>query len=158
MRRILSDYNADRPDLFTRVGFIHLKNAAVSSSDRLVLDLLRDEWEAHNVQLQAIGKRLREFAADAPAREAEARAVLDTIPGVGFVTVDVVVNELGDIRLFGSQQKIVRLCGAGSRWARIGRSSQAVGHHQGRVETASLGLGRSGLAVGASHESMANHL
>jgi len=111
IRRILSDYNADRTDLFTRIGLAYLKNAAVSSSDRLVLDLLREEWEAHNVQLLAIEKRLREFAAQAPAREAEARAVLDTIPGVGFVTVDVVVSELGDIRRFGSQKKVCAYAG-----------------------------------------------
>lgn len=111
MRRILSDYNADRADLFTRVGLTYLAKVQVSPADRFTLDQLRVEWAAHAAQLQAMEKRLREFAAEAPIREAEARAVLDTIPGVGFVTVDVVVSELGDIPRFGSQKKACAYAG-----------------------------------------------
>ena len=111
MRRVLSDYNADRADLFTRVGLTYLAKVLVSQADRFVLDQLRAEWEAYTGQLQAADKRLQEFAADAPIREAEARAVLDTIPGVGLVTTDVVVSELGDIRRFGSQKKVCAYAG-----------------------------------------------
>ena len=44
-------------------------------------------------------------------KEAEARAILDTIPGVGPVTIDVVVSELGDIRRFRSQKKVCAYAG-----------------------------------------------
>ena len=125
MRRILSDYNADRADLFTRVGLTYLAKVPVSQADRFALDQLYAEWEAHGHQLQAAEKRLREFAAEAPIREAEARAVLNTIPGVGVVTVDVVVSELGDIRRFGSQKKVCAYAGLapGGRES-AGRSKQ----------------------------------
>jgi transposase len=125
MRRILSDYNADRADLFTRLGLTYLAKVQVSQADRFVLDQLRAEWEAYSSQLQAVEKSLREFAADAPIREAEARAVLDTIPGVGPVTVDVVVSELGDIRRFGSQKKVCAYAGLAPGWREsAGRSKQ----------------------------------
>lgn len=111
IRRVLSDYNADREGLFTQIGLTYLAKVHVSDVDRFVLDQLRAEWERYTDQLQAVEKRLRTFAKDAPAREAEARAVLDTIPGVGPVTVDVVVSELGDIRRFGSQKKVCAYAG-----------------------------------------------
>ncbi len=161
MRRILSDYNADRADLFTRVGLAYLAKAEVSPADRFVLDQLRAEWDAYTGQLEAADKRLREFAAEATTREAEDRAVLQTIPGVGVVTVDVVVSELGDPGAPGSIrlcQEGVCLCGAGPRWAGIRRASQAVAYYQGGIATPALGVGGGILAVGVSDESVAKHL
>src|SRR6516162_10896753 len=38
MRRILSDYNADRKDLFSEQGLAYLAQVAVSAADRFVLD------------------------------------------------------------------------------------------------------------------------
>jgi transposase len=111
IRRILSDYNADREDLFTQAGLTYLGKVQVTDAHRFVLDQLRAEWEVYTAQLLAVDKRLRAFAKDAPSREAEARAVLDTIPGVGPVTVDVVVSELGDIRRFSSQKKVCAYAG-----------------------------------------------
>ncbi|MBU0717643.1 MAG: IS110 family transposase [Planctomycetes bacterium] len=111
IRRVLSDYNADREDLFTQIGLTYLGKVAVSEADRFVLDQLRAAWEVSIAQLRAVEQRLRAFAQDAPSREAEARAVLDTIPGVGPGTVDVVVSELGDIRRFASQKKACAYAG-----------------------------------------------
>ena len=111
IRRVLSDYNADREDLFTQIGLTYMAKVQVSHADRFVLDQLRAEWEVYTRQLRDVDKRLRVFAQDAPSREAEARAVLDTIPGVGPVTVDVVVSELGDIGRFRSQKKVCAYAG-----------------------------------------------
>jgi len=111
IRRILSNYNADRSDLFTAKGWNYLAKISVSSSDRFVLDQLRAEWEHHDRQLGAVDKQLREFAKSAPAHEAEARAVLETIPGVGTVTVDVVISELGDVRRFRSAKQVCAYAG-----------------------------------------------
>jgi len=80
-------------------------------ADRFVLAQLWDEWEHYKGQLRAIKKRLEEFAAAAPTAEAEARAVLRTIPGVGAVTVDVVVSELGDVRRFKSSKAVCAYAG-----------------------------------------------
>ncbi len=125
IRRILSDYNADRKDLFTKVGLAYLRKIQVSQAGRFVLDQLTEEWAQFTQRLQALEKQLRMFAADAPAHEAEARAVLNTIPGVGVVTVDVVVSELGDIRRFRSQKKACAFAGlAPGQRESAGRSRQ----------------------------------
>ena len=61
--------------------------------------------------LLGAGRHLQAFAKEAPVREAEARAILDTIPSVGPVTIDVVVSELADIRRFRSQKKVCAYAG-----------------------------------------------
>ncbi len=111
IRQILSCYNADRPDLFTSKGLAYLESVVVSLADRFVLDDLIIEWREFNRRLQAMEKQLESFAKKAPAQEAEARAVLDTIPGVGPVTVNVVVSELGDISRFRSQKRACSYAG-----------------------------------------------
>lgn len=111
IRRILSNYNADRKDLFTEIGLTYLSKLSVVEADRFVLDQLVVEWRAYTQQLREADKRLDAFALEAPAKEAEARAILNTISGVGPVTVDVVVSELGDVRRFGSQKKVCSYAG-----------------------------------------------
>jgi transposase len=111
IRRILSDYNADRKDLFTIVGLAYLDQIAVSEADCFVLDQLREEWKQAAHRLEAVERQLRAFSATAPSHEAEARAVLNTIPGVGPVTVDVVISELADVRRFRSQKKACAFAG-----------------------------------------------
>jgi transposase len=111
MRRILSDYNADRKDLFSAQGLAFLAQAAVSAADRFVLDQLRALWEHLEGQLAALDKELRAFAKKAPAAEAEARAVLGTIPEVGQVTVDIVLSEVGDVQRFRSAKRVTAYAG-----------------------------------------------
>jgi transposase len=62
-------------------------------------------------QVVQVCKRLKEFAAEAPPKEAEARAKLKTIPGVGPVTIDVVVSELGDTQRFSSGKAVCAYAG-----------------------------------------------
>jgi len=102
MRRIAADSNADRKDLFTAAGWERLEAVGLRDADRFVLDQLHAQWQYLEGQLRALAGRLKAFAASAPAKEAEARAKLATIPGVGPVTVDVVVAELGDVTRFKS--------------------------------------------------------
>lgn len=111
IRRVVSNYNADREDLFTEAGLAYLSKTSVLEADRFVLDQLLSEWRSYTEQMKEADKRLNEFAAEAPAHEAEARAILGTIPGVGPVTVDVVMSELGDIRRFRSQKKVCAYAG-----------------------------------------------
>lgn len=111
IRRILSNYNADRPDLFTRDGQEYLAEFEVSAADRFTLDQLTEQYRLFQKHVVAADKMLRKFAATAPAAEAEARAVLDTIPGVGPLTIDVVLSELGDIRRFRSQKDVSAYAG-----------------------------------------------
>ena len=102
MRRIAADSNADRKDLFTAKGWAALAQVKLSDADRFVLDQLHAQWRSLEDQVLELAKRLKGFAAKAPAKEAEARAELRTIPGVGPVTIDVIVSELGDVGRFHS--------------------------------------------------------
>ncbi len=67
IRRILSNYNADRKDLCTEMGLAYLSKTSVIEADRFVLDQLIEEWRVYTEQLKGIDKRLAEFADKAPA-------------------------------------------------------------------------------------------
>jgi transposase len=111
MRRIAADYNADRKDLFSAAGWAALAQVKLSGADRFVLDQLHAQWRHLEDQVLELAKRLKEFATKAPAKEAEARAKLRTIPGVGPVTIDVIVSELGDVGRFHSAKGVCAYAG-----------------------------------------------
>jgi transposase len=112
MRMILANYNADRKDLFTAKGWEEaLTKAKPSNSDRFVLNQLHADWTFLEGQLRDLSKQLKTFAENAPAREAEARAKLATIRGVGPVTIDVVLSELGDVSRFKSSKAVASYAG-----------------------------------------------
>ena len=113
IRRVLSNYNADRPDLFTRAGLTYLQEAKkkVSAADQFVLDQLLEEWHYHRRQFQAVGRQLQAFARQAPLKEKEIRAVLRSMPSVGPTTVEVVLSEIGDIARFRSNKRVVAYAG-----------------------------------------------
>lgn len=111
IRHILSDYNLDRPNLFTAEGLEYLQGVEVSPADHWVLEQLVLQWQQHRSQVQAANKQLREFAKKAPLAEREHREVLRSIPMIGSVTLDVVLSELGDVRRFPSQKKAVAYAG-----------------------------------------------
>jgi transposase len=111
MRRILSNYNADRKDLFSEAGLEYVSKLAVLDADRFVLDQLLVEFRVYTQQLKDADRRLEAFAEAAPAAEAAAREVLATIPLVGPVTRDVVLAELGDVHRFRSQKRACAYAG-----------------------------------------------
>jgi transposase len=112
IRRILSDYNADRKDLFSdRCGKTYLKQVSLSDVDRFVLRQLWSEYESHQARLLAVAKKIKAFAAKAPVREAEARAIIKTAPGVGVVTAEVVLSELGDVSRFRNAKAVCAYAG-----------------------------------------------
>jgi transposase len=111
IRRILSDYNADQPNLFTSDGLAYLAQVKLTRADRFAVDQLLLEWDCQQARLQAAQAQLKEFAAQAPAAEAEARALLQSIPGVGPVTTEVVLSELADAKRFRSAKCAVAYAG-----------------------------------------------
>ena len=111
IRHILSDYNLDRPNLFTAEGLEYLQGVEVSPADRWVLEQFVLQWQQHRSQVQAANKQLREFSKKSPLAEREHREVLRSIPMIGSVTLDVVLSELGDVRRFHSQKKAVAYAG-----------------------------------------------
>ena len=111
IRRILSNYNADRKDLFTTQGLAYLAQVKLSDADRFAIEQLRAEWEFQQRQLQTLTAELKRFVAQAPTAEAEARALLESIPMVGPVTTEVVLSELADPRRFRSGKAAVAYAG-----------------------------------------------
>jgi transposase len=111
LRNLLAHYNADVKHLFTEAGRQHLESVPLNRSDRFIAGQLLAELAAHREWRRAIDEQLREFALGAPIAEREARAVLESVPCVGAVTIDVVLSELGDIRRFRSQNDVVQYAG-----------------------------------------------
>jgi len=111
IHRILSDYNADRADLFTLRGRRGCEAFTLSAADRFVMDQLWVEYDHHRAQLDNLDKALRRFAESAPIAEAQARELLRTIPGVGFITTEVFLSEVADVRRFRSQKKVAAYAG-----------------------------------------------
>jgi transposase len=98
VRNVLGHYNADIAGLFTRQGEQHLASVSLSAADRFAVQALREQLHLFQRQLRDADRQLAEFADCAPLTEKEARALLDSIPQIGPVTIDVVLSELGDWR------------------------------------------------------------
>jgi transposase len=111
IRALLADYNANRKDLFTLNGLGSVKTVKLSKADRFVLDEMLESWEFHSRQMKKLESQLAEFAKSAPAAEREARQILDSIPGVGPVTIEAVLSELGNIRRFRSAKRVCAYAG-----------------------------------------------
>lgn len=111
LRNLLARYNADCPNLFTAAGLEHLAKVSLNSADRLVSEQICAELTFQKQQRRAVMRRLLEFASTAPIAEREARAVLESVPGVGPVTTEVILSELGDVRRFGNQNDVAQYAG-----------------------------------------------
>jgi hypothetical protein len=88
-----------------RVVLAHPKKLRVFAADRFVLGELLQEWQQHQKRLKEADRQLATFAKTAPAAEQEARKVLETIPSVGPVTIDVVLSEVADAGRFRSLKR-----------------------------------------------------
>jgi transposase len=111
LRNVLAHYNADVSNLFTQEGERYLAALCLSESDRFVVHQLQAELAFHLAQRAAVDQQLRGFAATASLPEREARAVLETVPCAGPVTINVILSELGDVRRFRSQNDVVQYAG-----------------------------------------------
>lgn len=111
LRHKAAHYNADIAELFTQRGQEHLAQIAMSAADRFETGQLLRNLYLFQEQVAEVDRELTRFAATAPAAEREARAVLNTMPQVGPVTIDVVLSELGDWRRFRSAKRVVSYAG-----------------------------------------------
>jgi transposase len=132
LRHVLAKYNADVRHLFTIEGREHLAEVPLSPCDRFVAEQLVAELDQHLQRLAKVDRQLRQFAAQAPLAEQEARAVLDSIPNLGPVTGDVILAELGDWRRFRSQADVASYAGL------------APGFRQSAGKTRQLGITKEG--------------
>ena len=111
LRNILASYNADLPNLFTVLGREQAKPVALSAADRFAFDQLWREHDLYAEQLHEVDRQMAAFAKDAPPAEAQARNCLKSIAGVGQVTTEVFLAEVGDLSRFRSQKKVVAYAG-----------------------------------------------
>ena len=152
IRHILADYNADRKDLFSaRCGKAYFKRGPAQRRRQL-----RDQAAlvgmggpsgpapGHDQEDQGLHRQ------GARPGEAEARAILKTAPGVGFVTAEVVLSELGDVGRFGNAKAVCAYAGlvpdGASRAA--ARDPRTFADHQARLGAVAVGPGGVGLAAG----------
>jgi transposase len=111
VRWIASGHNADRKDLFSEEGLVHLRRIDLSAAERFSVEQLLSEWRSHQERLGELKRELKRFVAKAGPAEAEARALLQSIPGVGSVTTEVVLSELADPKRFRSARCAVAYAG-----------------------------------------------
>jgi transposase len=111
IRRMLANYNADRPRLFNAEGLAFLRQSHLSAADRFSMNQFLEEYDFGKRQLKAAEQQIEAFAASGSIREREQRDLLRTIPGVGFVTAEVILAELADITRFRSQGQVVAYAG-----------------------------------------------
>jgi transposase len=112
IRHILSNYNADRRDLFSaNCGLAYFKEVPLNDVDRFVIKQLWALWQEFVAQQLAVTKKIKAFVAKAPQREAEDRAILMSAPGVGFVTAEVVLSELAGYDRFRNSKTVSAYAG-----------------------------------------------
>jgi transposase len=111
MRGVLSRYNADRENLFTRLGRQAAERLDLLEEEKWLLGELWEDLDENTRRLAKLDQRLRHFAQAAPQREREARAVLASMPQVGPVTVETILAELGDWRRFRNANAVVSFAG-----------------------------------------------
>lgn len=135
IRHILSDYNADRRDVFTREGRAYAAGLKLLAADRFVLEELWLSLEHYEQRLAAADKALREFARRDPPAEKRTRRLLNSISGVGVVTSDVFLAETADVRRFGSQKKLTAYAGLapGQRESAGKRKDLGITHRGSRL-------------------------
>ncbi len=111
LRDKAAHYNADIAELFTLKGEQHLAEIAMSRADRFHTERMLELLHFCQKQFEEVNAELNRFTRTAPGPEREARAVLDSIPEVGPVTIDIVLSELGDWRRFRSAKQVVSFAG-----------------------------------------------
>lgn len=111
MRGMLTRYNSDLKNLFSKTGRQASGKLNLLAEDKWLLTQLWEDLDENKRRLKATDERLAEFASAAGQREQEARAVLETMPQVGPVTIETVLAELGDVRRFHSGDAVVAFAG-----------------------------------------------
>ncbi len=111
IRHVLASYNLDRKDLFTREGQEWLRTVKVRKADRFTLDTYIQEGEFVKAQLKQTMEQIREYTKKAPQRIQEGIEIVKTAPGIGIVSADIIMSELGEVDRFTSQKKVSAYAG-----------------------------------------------
>lgn len=146
IHHVPADYNADRRDLFsTARGEDYLKTLKLNEIDRFRLADLWKAWVAIEGRLKKTAAKIKAFAKKAPRAEAEARELIKTAPGVGTVTAEAVLSELGDVRRFKNAKTVRVYAGLVPRVRQTGGKKSK----DGRITEQGSGLPRWALVEAA---------
>ena len=148
IRHILSDYNLDRPNLFTAEGLEYLQGVEVSPADRWVLEQFVLQWQQHRSQVQAANKQLREFSKKIAVGRTRTPRSAPQYSDDWQRNVRCGTQRTGRRAAFSFAKEGGGLRRAGSGSAGVGGSAKRVAYHQGGVTAVALGPGGGGLAVG----------
>lgn len=111
IRRLLSNHNLDREDLFTKAGQAALESMTLPAADRFCVDQLLAQWKGDLQQLRKVNAQLKTFAEEGSEKEQADRELIQSIPGVGTVTCDVLLAELAGWERFSSLKKVSAYAG-----------------------------------------------
>lgn len=111
VRGILTRYNGDRANVFTKVGWEATKKLDLLEEENWILDDLFEDLKQAMKRLEKIDVRVGRFTLLAPIKEREARATLGTMPNVGVVTINTILAELGDWERFRCADAVVSFAG-----------------------------------------------
>jgi transposase len=111
IRGMLTRYNSDREDAFTKAGEAIVKRLKLLREEKWIVKDLYDDLKEVTKRLAKYDRRLAAFAATAPSKEKEAREVLATFPQFGPITTDVILAELGDWTRFKNGGAVVAFAG-----------------------------------------------
>jgi transposase len=112
IRHIMADYNADRRNLFSaECGLAYIKSVGLREGHKFVVLQLWKELKYHEAELAQTVKTIKAFIKKAPQREAEARKIVQTAPGMGLVTTENVLSELGDVSRFKNAKAVSAYAG-----------------------------------------------
>ena len=111
LRRLLRNYNLDRPDLFAKSGQAALAEMTLSVSDRFCVDQMVVQWKWLKQQLLATNTQLADFVERGSPEEREDGRLLMSIPGIGIITSDVILAELAGWRRFSSLKQVSAYAG-----------------------------------------------
>jgi transposase len=110
-RGMLARYNQDRSNLFSREGWVRAMSLPLLESEKLIIAEMGAEIRSQQKRLRKADALLSDFAALAGELEKHYREILHSLPGVGLVTIDVVLAEIGDIRRFDNNRQVVSYAG-----------------------------------------------
>lgn len=110
IKHLFAARNVDCKGIFTQVKAATLAKV-LPEAERFRVEELEAILEALVVRLDKAEKALKAFRKAAPPAEKENHAIITSVPGAGFVTADVVLSTLGDVRRFSSVKKVTSYSG-----------------------------------------------
>lgn len=108
----LQDAFEDISDIFGTKGrqLIGRVLGQLPTHTRYTTELLLEQLDQTEQKIQAIEARMKKLF-----KQTEQHKLLETMPGIGFILVVVILQEVGDIRRFGSAERFASYCGVTPR-------------------------------------------